>query len=118
MIRYLIFTKKEDGLNIVLSEHYKVEDGEVMAVIQHEFHHNFQFLWEMVKERGESLESTGKDGGTSDGGSPFKVYQFNQTDYIIEYDTVKINKLIPLFSLVKAWAEFNGCNAFELRKLY
>ena len=39
-------------------------------------------------------------------------------DLIDEYDTVKINKLIPLFSLVKAWTEFNGCNAFELRKLY
>lgn len=118
MIRYLIFTKRENGLNIILSDRDKVENGEVMAVIQNEFHHNFRFLWEMVRERGESLKSTDEEGSISDGGAPFKVYQLNQTDYIIEYNTVRINKLIPLFSLVKAWAEFNGCNAFELKNLY
>ena len=118
MIRYLIFTEKEEGLNIILSDRNKVEGGEVVAVIQKEYHHNFRFLWEMVRERSESLKNTGREGSTADGGSPFKVYQLNKNDYIIEYNTVKINKLIPLFSLIKAWTEFNGCNAFELRNLY
>ena len=85
MIRYLIFTKKEDGLNIVLSEHYKVEDGEVMAVIQHEFHHNFQFLWEMVKERGESLESTGKATDTANAGIDMKYFLIAPMHLSISY---------------------------------
>ena len=118
MIRYLIFTEKDEGLNIILSDRDKVEDGEVMAIIQKEYQHNFRFLWEMVRERSESLKGTNEEGDKSENCIPFKIYQSNQTDYIIEYDTVKINKLIPLFSLIKAWIEFNGCNAFELRNLY
>lgn len=90
MIRYLIFTKRENGLNIILSDRDKVENGEVMAVIQSEFNHNFRFLWEMVRERGENLKSADEESSISDSSSPFKVYQLNQADYIIDMIQLKL----------------------------
>ena len=118
MNRYLTFSIKTDELAVALSDRLPAIDIQNLTAIRNpDTISSFKLLWGIIEERCK-VWSKVYDEQEAAGTMPFKAYIQGAEDYIIEYDSNKINKLIPMFSLIKAWLEFNGCNGFILRDLY
>lgn len=117
MTRYLIFNETEIGMAIQIADHHPSEERKLLCSIAEVDSTTFGYLWDIIITRYKRLKGTDNELATQTH-LPFKAYISNKTDYVIEYDTSMINKLIGLFSLIKAWAEFNYCNELELKELY
>lgn len=117
MTRYLIFNETGIGMAILIADHNPSEDRKLLCTIAEVDTTTFAYLWNIIEARYKRLKGTDNELAMQTH-LPFKAYISNKTDYVIEYDTSMINKLIGLFSLIKAWAEFNYCNELELKELY
>ena len=115
MIHYLIINESHEGLTLSLADQFPTDKQIILCEVSRIKTGSFHNLWQIIKEREEILQKVAT--ATEKDCIPFHLIK-NEDMKVIEYDTSQINKLISLFTLIKAWTEFQGCNGFDLKKLY
>ncbi len=117
MIRYIVFNEKGDGLVVAVTDRYPSEELRVLCEINKADPNSFNHLWDIIQSRQEVMKVTCSE-SVENKSVAFKTFVTENSDYVIEYDTSQINKLISMFTLIKTWMEFHGCYEFDLRGLY